>query len=101
MSQASAGHGGSPADGVVDIAVGGDAAVLHLGDEVAVLLVCPGGGDAVGAGHLRDQIAVGQASVFKVPGWRGDFAQAAVSIVIVCVIGDAPDGQAKSPAFHA
>ena len=36
---AGAGHGGAPTDGVVHVAVGGDCAVLHLRDQVAVLLV--------------------------------------------------------------
>ncbi len=36
---ARAGHGGSPTDCVVHVAVGGDRAVLHLRDEIAVLLV--------------------------------------------------------------
>ena len=48
---AGSGHGGSPADGVVHVAVGGDCAVLHLRDEIAVLLVGPGGGDSVGTRH--------------------------------------------------
>ena len=48
---AGAGHGGAPTDGVVHVAVGGDCAVLHLRDEIAVLLVGPGGGDSVGTRH--------------------------------------------------
>ena len=38
-------------------------AVLHLCDQIAVRLVAPCGGDAVGAGHLRHEIAVCQTCV--------------------------------------
>ena len=48
-----AGHGGAPPDGIIDIAVCGDCAVLDLRDEVTVCLVAPCGGDSVGAGRLE------------------------------------------------
>ena len=48
---AGAGHGGATTDGVVHIAVGGNCAVLHLRDEIAILLVGPGCRDSVGTRH--------------------------------------------------
>ena len=98
---AGAGHGGSPADSVIRIAVGGDRTILHLGDEVAVCLIGPGRGDAVGAGHLRDQVAVGQAGVVEIPGGSADLVQAAMHVVTIAVVGNAVNGQAEFPALHA
>jgi len=101
VSGAGAGHGGSAANGVIRIAVGGDRTILHLGDEVAVCLIGPGRGDAVGAGHLRDQVAVGQAGVVEIPGGSADLVQAAMHVVTIAVVGNAVNGQAEFPALHA
>ncbi len=101
MGRTGTGHRASPADGIVDIAIGGNRAVGDLGDEITIGLIAPGGGDAVGPGHLRNQVAAGEAGVFKVPCGRGDFVQASVHIVTVAVIRNSANGQSKFFPLHA
>ena len=101
VGAARAGHGGSPPDGVICVAVCGDCPVLNLRDQIAILFVGPCGGDSVRAGHLAHQVAVREAGIAEAARGDGELVHAAILVVAVGVVGYIVDGQPLLPALEA